>query len=122
MIRRLFLPLLALSLLSTACFGSDSQDAATGTVTTDDTSTANDVPVDGDGEDDCGHGKAFPDDPDFREAICLPLMAMTDLIGTDATIDPEWGSRVSMAILNYANRAEAMSELSAVLAEIQAAG
>lgn len=56
-----------------------------------------------------------------REAICRPLMRMTDLIGTDVEIDPSWGTRVSMAIFNYENRAEAMAELQAVLDEINAA-
>lgn len=120
MIRRLLLPLLAISLLATACFGGDSDDAAT----PDASLSADDAaPVDGDGEDDCGQGKAFPEDPDFREAICRPLMAMTGLIGTDATINPEWGPRIGAATLNYAlDREAAMAELAAVLAEIQAAG
>ena len=120
MIRRLLLPLLALALLAGACSSSDSNDTAT--MDADDTSAVDSTPADGEGVDECGQGKAFPDDPDFREAICRPLMAMTQLIGTDATIDPEWGSRISTATLNYANRDDAMAELSAVLAEIQSAG
>jgi len=76
----------------------------------------------GDGVDECGQGQAFPDDPDFREAICRPLMAMLDLIGTDAEIDPEWNSRITGAILGYADRDTAMAELAAVLADIEAAG
>ncbi len=122
MTRRLLIVLFTLALAATACGGGDGGDV---TATDADTATVDDTGTDtdsGDGVDDCGEGKAFPDDPDFREAICRPLMAMTDLIGTDATIDPEWGSRISMAMLNYANRDEAMAELAAVLAEIEAAG
>lgn len=123
MTRRLLLPLFVLSLLAAACSGGDSDDSVPDGADADSAATSDDAaPADGDGTDDCGQGGAFPEDPDFREAICRPLMAMTGLIGTDATIDPEWGSRISMATLNYANRDEAMAELVAVLAEIQAAG
>ncbi len=54
----------------------------------------------GDGADECGQGQTFPDDPDFREAVCRSLLAMVDLIGTDAEIEPEWNTRSTTAILD----------------------
>ncbi len=123
------LTVLALSLLlfAAACGGEESSDEG---VLDPSGGAADASPSDadvsdgpsGDGVDDCGQGQAFPDDPDFREAICRPMMAMVRLIGTDVEIDPEWNSRVSMAILDYADREAAMAELAAVLAEIEAAG
>jgi hypothetical protein len=122
MIQRLIFAVLAVSLLAPACSGGDSANGVAPQVT-ESASTDDVAAVDGDGADDCGQGEAFPDDPDFREAVCLPLMASLRLIGTDIEIDPEWSTRVTAAILNYyANRDEAMAELAAVLAEIQAAG
>ena len=124
--------LLAVALLTAGC-GGDDGDSVSGAASAGSGDASNAVtdpdPGDspdsddptGDGVDDGGQGRAFPDDPDFREAICRPLMAMTELIGTDVEIDPEWGSRVSMAILDYADRDAAMAELAAVLAEIEAA-
>jgi len=126
--------LLSFALLASACGGDDSSGTATfGSDTDVADSSASDAAVpgdstespdlgDGDGVDECGQGQAFPDDPDFREAICRPLMAMLDFIGTDAEIDIEWSGRISAAILDYANRDAAMAELAAVLAEIEAAG
>jgi hypothetical protein len=110
--------LLSLALLASAC-GDDGSS-----VTADSSVSDADVPGDssGDGVDECGQGQAFPDDPDFREAICRPLMAMLDLIGTDAEIDPEWNTRITGAILGYADRDTAMTQLAAVLADIEAAG
>ena len=35
-----------------------------------------DATVDGDGVDTCGQGQAFPDDPDFREALCRPMLSL----------------------------------------------
>ena len=118
MIQRLTVTMLVVSLLATACSGENSEDSNNDVVPQATVSAS----VDGDGADDCGQGGAFPDDPDFREAICFPLMAMARLIGTDVAINPEWGTRVTAAMMNYANRDEAMAELAAVLAEIQAAG
>ncbi|NCG36112.1 MAG: hypothetical protein GWP48_01110 [Actinobacteria bacterium] len=121
MIRRLTITMLAVSLLAAACSSENSSDDVvpqpTVTASVDDV-----VSIDGDGVDDCGQGGAFPDDPDFREAICLALMASLRLMGTDVAINPEWGTRLTAAMMNYANRDEAMAELAAVLAEIQAAG
>ena len=120
--------LLSFALLASACGGDDSSGTATPDSETDVVdSSASDAAVpadagDGDGVDTCGQGQAFPDDPDFREAICRPLMAMLDFIGTDAEIEVEWSGRISAAILDYANRDAAMAELAAVLAEIEAAG
>jgi len=128
MIRRLLFPLFALILVAAACAGGDSDvaaapdDSAAATVDTDDSATGDDLASTGDDED-CAQGQAFPDDPDFRQAVCRPLMAMTGLIGTDAVIDPEWGPRIGSATFNYSlDREAAMAELAAVLAEIQAAG
>lgn len=71
---------------------------------------------------DCGQGQAFPDDPEFRIAICRPLMAMVGLIGTDAVIQPEWNTRITEAILGAIDdRAASMAALESVLAEIEAA-
>ena len=122
--------MLVVSLLATACSGENSEDSNNDVVPQATVSASVDGDAgdgvsgggDGDGADDCGQGGAFPDDPDFREAICFPLMAMARLIGTDVAINPEWGTRVTAAMMNYANRDEAMAELAAVLAEIQAAG
>ncbi len=81
-----------------------------------------DTTVAGDGVDTCGQGQAFPDDPDFREAICRPMAAMVDLIGTDAEMDPTWSARIAEATMLYADdRSAAMAELQAILAEIEAA-
>lgn len=124
--------LLSFALLASAC----GDDVSSGTSTPDSGAEADDSLVSdtgvsdtdvsddstGDGVDECGQGQAFPDDPDFREAICRPLLAMLDLIGTDAEIDPEWNTKITTAILGYAERDTAMAELTAVLAEIEAAG
>ena len=118
--------MLAVSLLATACSSENSNDdvvpQATVSASVDDGGDGVSGGGDGDGADDCGQGGAFPDDPDFREAICLALMASLRLMGTDVAINPEWGTRVTAAMMNYANRDETMAELAAVLAEIQAAG
>ncbi len=119
--------LVSFGLLASACGGgSSSSDTAADSANVEADSAAADTEAvedtTGDGVDTCGQGQAFPDDPDFREAICRPLLAMVDLIGTDAEIDPEWNTRITTAILDYANRDAAMAELGAVLAEIQAAG
>ncbi|MFT5202522.1 MAG: hypothetical protein ACI9C1_001914 [Candidatus Aldehydirespiratoraceae bacterium] len=72
--------------------------------------------------DDCGQGQAFPDDPEFRIAICRPFFAMVELIGTDAVIQPEWTTRITEAILGARDdRAASMAALESVLAEIEAA-
>ena len=126
MIQRLTVTMLAVSLLATACSSENSNDdvvpQATVSASVDDGGDGVSGGGDGDGADDCGQGGAFPDDPDFREAICLALMASLRLMGTDVAINPEWGTRVTAAMMNYANRDETMAELAAVLAEIQAAG
>ncbi len=110
---------LALAVFAGGCFHDDPVATDPVVPVVDDSS----VSVDGDGIDSCGQGQAFPDDPDFREAICEPMLAMVDLIGTDAEILPEWNTRITTAILGYADdRAASIAELNAVFAEIQAAG
>jgi hypothetical protein len=121
MVQRAIFAMFALSLLATACSGGGSDNAVTPQVT-EQVSVEDVSSVDADGVDHCGQGGAFPDDPDFREAICLPVLAMTSILGSGVEMDPEWGSRVTAAILNYANRDDAMAELAAVLVEIRAAG
>lgn len=120
--RRNLIPALVISmaLLAGGCFGDDADDVSTAPAIGDDA----DIAVDsGDGVDDCGQGQAWPDDPDFREAVCRPFMAMLDLIGGDASGIPGWNERITGAILGYADdRAASMAELNAVTAEIQAAG
>ncbi|MDG2028754.1 MAG: hypothetical protein P8J50_16750 [Acidimicrobiales bacterium] len=107
-----------LSLIAAGCFGDDGGDDVSTVPSVDDQSVASD-----DGVDDCGQGKAWPDDPDFREAVCRPCKAMLDLIGGDADGIPAWSERLTVAVLSYEDdRAGAISELNAVTAEIQAAG
>ena len=119
--------IVSFALLASACAGDNSSDSATPEPGIDSldssvSDTAQSVDPTGDGVDECGQGQAFPDDPDFGEAICRPLLAMIDLIGTDTETDPEWNTRITTAILGYVDRDSAMAELAVVLTEIEAAG
>lgn len=124
---RLLATVAVFTLLATGCLGDDGGDATPGPSLVDDDATAADGADDGmadpgDGVDDCGQGQAWPDDPDFREAVCRPFMAMLELMGGDVSGVPAWSERISAAILGYADdRAGSMAELNAVTAEIEAA-
>ncbi|MDW3220015.1 MAG: hypothetical protein R8F63_15480 [Acidimicrobiales bacterium] len=128
-VARLLAVVAVFTLLATGCFGDDGGDASVGpSDTVDDDTTGPTVSTDDgvvdsdDGVDDCGQGQAWPDDPDFREAVCRPFIAMLDLMGGDVSGVPEWSERISAAILGYADdRAGSLAELNAVTAEIEAA-
>ncbi|GJM36765.1 MAG: hypothetical protein DHS20C19_01320 [Acidimicrobiales bacterium] len=125
---RLLATVAVFTVLATGCFGDDGGDATPGPSVADDATADDGVGGDvgvvdpGDGVDDCGQGQAWPDDPDFREAVCRPFMAMLELMGGDVSGVPVWSERISAAILGYADdRAGSMAELNAVTAEIEAA-
>lgn len=105
---------LVLVLAAAGCGDDGAADAPPTTVAADTSS--------GDGVDDCGQGQAWPDDPDFREAVCRPYAAILDLIGGDVSGVPAWTERITAAILSYDDdRDGAIRELDAVTAEIRAA-
>ncbi|MEM7140198.1 MAG: hypothetical protein AAF548_04135 [Actinomycetota bacterium] len=112
----------AFALVATSCFGGDSDPAADPAPVPAENSAASiaDDIDSNDGVDDCGQGQAWPDDPDFREAVCRPYMAMLDLISGDASGIPAWQQRIQDAILSYDDdRDAAIAALNEVTAEIE---
>lgn len=107
---------------ATACFD---DSAATDTQPDDDPSTnlgfsATETEPD-DTERPCDGG-AFPGDDEFRELLCAVQWAQLDIVAAGGEINPDWAPRTSQAILAYADdRAAAIDELNAILAEMSAA-
>ena len=123
---RLLAPLFVLALAASACFGGDeaadaAPEASDEAAATGDDATAATADA-GDGVDECGQGQAWPDDPDFREAVCFAFFQLTDLIGTEAGKDPQWSTRITDAMFLYVDdRDAALADLQAVTIEMQAA-
>ena len=114
-----------ITLVLSACSGGDADtpDAPGSTDTQSDDGTDSDTGGDAPtGDDSCGQGQAFPDDPEFREALCRAVYVTFDVIGTDAEIDPDWSFRITEATLLYVDdRDAALAELEALRAEVAAA-
>lgn len=114
-----------ISLVFSACSGGDADpsDSPGATDTQSDDGNGSDTGVDATtGDDSCGQGQSFPDDPEFREALCRAVYVTLDLIGTDVEIDPEWSVRIMEATLLYNDdRAAALADLEALRAEVAAA-
>ncbi len=103
----------ALALLATAC-GESSSDTFQPVADTATTIAA----AASDSERPCDGG-AFPDDEEFRQMLCDLQWAQVDLLSAEGEFDTSWGGRISAAILlQRDDRATAMAELEAVLAEI----
>lgn len=139
--------LLALALIGTACLGgddaestpddaeptaavlafddADSASASGDTMADDDTAadtgTATDDTV-ATGEDRPCDGGAFPDDAEFKQALCNVQWAQTDILRTGGEFDESWIARQSEAMLLYAtDRAGALVALAELEAEMLAA-
>ena len=90
--------------------GTDDGDA------TDDTDAADDVDLE------CAQGQAFPDDPEFREAMCLTMDASVDVLRRGGEADPSWAQRIGEAVLVYAtDRDAALDQLAELRTEMDAA-
>jgi len=112
---------LTIAILSSACIGGsgDSGSDPNNPVTTTQPGSG----IDNTGPIDLAcNGGAFPNDPDFRQILCDVQNAELNVMVAEGTFDPTWGPRVSQAILKQpTDRAAAVAELEAILAEMNAA-
>ncbi|MCB0993656.1 MAG: hypothetical protein KDB21_01100 [Acidimicrobiales bacterium] len=126
--RRLLTPIsiALLALLLAACGSADTtSDAASEAAPTElgfdadadaDTDAADDVDLE------CAQGQAFPDDPEFREAMCLTMDASVDVLRRGGEADPSWAQRIGEAVLVYAtDRDAALDQLAELRTEMDAA-
>jgi hypothetical protein len=73
-------------------------------------------------EDQPCEGGAFPDDTEFREALCAVEWAQVDVLRSGGEVDPDWGVRAGEAIVGYADdRDQALADLIQLRADIEAA-
>lgn len=70
----------------------------------------------------CTQGRAWPDDADFRVAVCESYAALDAFAGDEVSDVREWTRRITDAIIAYPDdRGAALAELEAVTAAIDAA-
>ena len=114
--------LLALALVGTACLGGgdaestpDDAEPTAAVLAFDDDATAP-------GEDRPCDGGAFPDDEEFKQALCNVQWAQVDILRVGGEFDDSWITRQAEATLLYAtDRAAALAALAELEAEMLAA-
>jgi len=113
---------IAIVMLTSACFGG-SGDSSTDPSPAP-ASTQPDTGIgEGTGADAQCNGGAFPNDPEFRQLLCDAQNAQLDVMRAGGEFDDSWISRQSDAILKQAtDRAAAVAEMEALIAEMRAAG